>query len=650
MNKNKSFFLFHLNLAFSSIEYDQHIEVINKCYFPLLKIFSEQKIKFAIELSGWTLNRILEVSPEWIALLKKLIEKEQVEIVGSGYSQIIGPLVPYEVNIKNHEIGLNEYKRILGISPKTVLVNEMVFSNDMAEIYQDVGYENMIMDGDNLSLSLRIEKSKFFHTKFGAGKKNRKLIKLLPTDSIIFQKFQRVAHSEIGIEEYIDYLSKILSNTKNIVTPIYCNDAEIFNFRPGRFDEEAQIETDEWENIQKILLLIKNLDTHQIEFPKDICNSWKDSELEHLYIKNLSYPVPVKKQKKYNLARWSVTGRNDNKINAICYSIYKKLKETENSGNDDWMDLIFLWSSDFRTHITTKRWEKYINIINNHKKALNPLKKNRKSVYASDGLNEITESVVEDDIFLHIKTEKIFLILNKNKGLSIHSAGVIKHKKQIDLIGTIEHGFFDNIELGADFFCGSLVIQDMQTSKLYTDLQKVNPKIDSCDKYINIHTDVNIGNKNITKCIRVDKNNSKITVEYKLSELKRCRETVRLCAATIKTSNMLDIDFKASVKSGGKSYHTYNLDNAFDHGAPVSHRISSTAALPATNGKIKINVNRFTFEVIWDPSKSFFYPLFSNMMDIKGSLIRLHLSAQEVDDTLKSEGNFQDLKYSINLN
>ena len=150
----------------------------------------------------------------------------------------------------------------------------------------------------------------------------------------------------------------------------------------------------------------------------------------------------------------------------------------------------------------------------------------------------------------------------------------------------------------------------MQTSKLYTDLQKVNPKIDSCDKYINIHTDVNIGNKNITKCIRVDKNNSKITVEYKLSEFKRCRETVRLCAATIKTSNMLDIDFKASVKSGGKSYHTYNLDKAFDHGAPVSHRISSTAALPATNGKIKINVNRFTFEVIWDPSKSFLSTIF----------------------------------------
>ena len=49
-------------------------------------------------------------------------KKDQVEIVGSGYSQIIGPLVPYEVNIKNHQIGLNEYNKILGITPKTVLV------------------------------------------------------------------------------------------------------------------------------------------------------------------------------------------------------------------------------------------------------------------------------------------------------------------------------------------------------------------------------------------------------------------------------------------------------------------------------------------------------------------------------------------------
>ena len=40
MKKNNSFFLFHLNLAFSSIEDSLHEEVINKCYFPLLEVFS----------------------------------------------------------------------------------------------------------------------------------------------------------------------------------------------------------------------------------------------------------------------------------------------------------------------------------------------------------------------------------------------------------------------------------------------------------------------------------------------------------------------------------------------------------------------------------------------------------------------------------
>lgn len=647
--KNKSFFLFHLNLAFSSIEYDQQIEVIEKCYFPLLNTFSEQKVKFAVELTGWTLKRIMQISPGWIELLKDLIKKNQVELVGSGYSQIIGPLVPYEVNIKNQEIGLNEYKKILGIIPKTVLVNEMVFSNDMAEIYQEIGYENMIMDGDNLSLSLNMKKSDFFQIKYGVGNNKEKLIKLLPTDSIIFQKFQRVAHSQISIDEYMDYLLKVLSNNKNISFPIYSNDAEVFNFRPGRFDEEAQIDSDEWDNIKKILVLIKNLETHKIEFPRDICNSWKEDELEPLYIKNLSYPVPVKKQRKYNLARWSVTGRNDNKINSACYSMYEKLRESSNVTDDNWMDLLFLWSSDHRTHITTKRWKKLKNIINNYKKPRVPLRKDQKTIRLSHDPKKIKEFVSEDDKSLHIKTKSMYLILDKNKGLSIKSSGLVKNKRRINLIGTIDHGFFDNIELGADFYSGNLVIQDMQSAKLYTDLQKTNPKIYICDKFININSNIQIANQNITKCIRVDKDKPNINIEYKLSKLERNRETVRLCAATVKVDNMLDIDFKVNAKLGGKDYHTYILDKEFDHGTPVSHRVSSTAGLPATNGKIKINVNEHIIELIWDPSKSFFYPLFSNKVDVKGNLIRLHLSAQEIDDTLKSEGNLEDLSYTINF-
>ena len=101
---------FHLNLAFSSIEEDQRIEVIKKCYWPLLNLADQQNTKFGIELSGWTLETIKKLDSEWVQKLRKLINLKKIEIVGSGYCQIIGPLVPYELNIINHSLGLDIYK------------------------------------------------------------------------------------------------------------------------------------------------------------------------------------------------------------------------------------------------------------------------------------------------------------------------------------------------------------------------------------------------------------------------------------------------------------------------------------------------------------------------------------------------------------
>ena len=203
--------------------------------------------KLGIELSGLTLSRINELSPEWIIKFKNLLSEKKCELVASGYSQIIGPLVPYEVNLKNHQIGLDLYKEILDEVPETVLVNEMS--------YQEIGYKNMIMDGDNLSLSVNIDKYDFFSKRYCVGNDKKNRIKLLPTDSIIFQKFQRYAHSQLSTNEYADYIKELLKDNNRLALPIYCNDAEIFNFRPGRFAEESKIHNDEWHRIEK-----RNLD------------------------------------------------------------------------------------------------------------------------------------------------------------------------------------------------------------------------------------------------------------------------------------------------------------------------------------------------------------------------------------------------------
>ena len=648
MKKNNSFFLFHLNLAFSSIEDSLHNEVINKCYYPLLELFSNNDIKLGIEISGWSLNRISELSPKWVLAFKELLSQNKCELVASGYSQIIGPLVPYEVNIKNHEIGLDTYKKILNVIPETVLVNEMSYSNGVAEIYQEIGYKNMIMDGDNLSLSLNIDKYDFFSKRYCAGSNKKNKLKILPTDSIIFQKFQRYAHSNLSTDEYINYIKELIKDNNRLAIPIYCNDAEIFNFRPGRFAEEAEIEHDEWHRIENILKVLKTIDSHKILLPREICDQLDLKNLEHLKINSLSYPVPVKKQRKYNLARWAITGRDDSHLNAVCNSLLNKNNYPKNV--NEWRELLYLWSSDHRTHVTDSKWENVIGIIK--KKNLDDFDASKIYEKNASSFEKIQQhkNIFEYKNFIEVKTDAFFVKFNKNKGLSIFSAGLIKDEKEFCILGTLEHGFFDNIELGADFFSGAFVMQDMKDANLVTDLVKVNPVISCQKEVIAISTDFKIGKAIVKKTIFINLKKMSVNFLYSFNNRRRSRETIRLSAATIKTDEMKNINFNVYSKTGSNIAHKYVLDREFDHGLPVSHRVSSSSGLPSTDGELNFEINGVSFDICWDTSRNSFYPLFSYKKDKNGNLIRLHLSEQEIDDTSKPSGTNRSLEYSIKFN
>ena len=65
---------------------------------------------------------------------------------------------------------------------------------------------------------------------------------------------------------------------------------------------------------------------------------------QHLSLESPACPVPVKKQRKYNLARWAVTGRDNTAINAACQRIYQGMLRDE--AHADWKELCYLWASD----------------------------------------------------------------------------------------------------------------------------------------------------------------------------------------------------------------------------------------------------------------------------------------------------------------
>src|SRR5262249_38062625 len=137
-----------LNLGFSSIEEEQRGDVIARCYWPLLDLAAAHG-PLGIEITGYTLEEVARRDPEWIGRLRGLIGSGAVELIGSGYSQMIGPLVPAKVTEKNLEIGNAVYEQLLGAPPTLALINEQAYSAGLVGLYLDAGYRAVLMDWDN---------------------------------------------------------------------------------------------------------------------------------------------------------------------------------------------------------------------------------------------------------------------------------------------------------------------------------------------------------------------------------------------------------------------------------------------------------------------------------------------------------------------
>ena len=106
--KKNSFLFFHFNLFFSSVDKSSRKLIIKNCYYPILNIAEIYNIPINIEASATTLLEIQKIDKEFIKLLNKLIRVRKIYFVGSGFNQIIAPLVPFEVTCKNLQIG-NHY-------------------------------------------------------------------------------------------------------------------------------------------------------------------------------------------------------------------------------------------------------------------------------------------------------------------------------------------------------------------------------------------------------------------------------------------------------------------------------------------------------------------------------------------------------------
>ena len=124
--------------------------------------------------------------------------------------------------------------------------------------------EGIIIDRDNIKLAINSDVMPTHTTG-----NNDTVLPILWSDSIMFQKLQHYVHGDISMNDYLSYFRDCLSNNDPVL-PIYCNDAEIFDYRPGRFSEERPTHHEgEWNRIRKAINKIRDELRIDIVLPSD---------------------------------------------------------------------------------------------------------------------------------------------------------------------------------------------------------------------------------------------------------------------------------------------------------------------------------------------------------------------------------------------
>ena len=631
----KLFLIFHINLCFSSIEENEREKIIKNCYWPLLKLIEELNLPIGIEASGYSLEEIKKIDPLFIDKLNYLIKRNLCEFIDSGYCQIIGPLVPSKLNEKNLEIGKKVYKKILGSNSKIAFINEQTFSTGIIENYIKKKYKAVIMDWDNSAQSNKDIKKEYFFYPQQILASNKKKINVIWSSSVFFQKFQRYVQGEIELSEYLSFLKLKKNNDKNSSVCIYASDLEAINYRPKRYKNESIVINDEWNRVRKLLSNLKEKSFLFIK-PSDILNLKKNSKsFKKISFSNPAFPCITKKQKKYNLLRWAVTGRNDNKINTLCWKIFNFLNVKKIKNISHWKRLCYFWSSDFRTHITKKRWDKYNRqLIQYFKKThLRP----EKIKYPKNLSKKVSYHLNKNKIF--IKNKNLELILNINRGCSIEKFYDYRISKNY-LFGFVPHGYFDDIGKSADFYSGHQLVEPLGKHKI-TDLKNKKIKIKKWQNGLIVESIFKDKIGIFKKEILFDHLNNRIGIKNYLKLSKNLDGSIRLSHVTLNPEIFKNKLFYATHNGGNKIEKFILNKNKFDHGKSVSHLISANQALGLTENNIYLGDKSKKVCISIDRNFDTQVGMISFEKIAKKNFFRLYFSVKEHDDTTKHTKNFK---------
>jgi hypothetical protein len=141
---------FHGNLQYAEFHPDSVPDIVEQSYLPTLRYFADRpEFKAVFEYSGVSLEWMAARWPETIDLLRRMLQRGQIELLGSTYADPILPLIPLSHarrHLARFSAIYNElFGDLKGPAPEGVFLQEFAYDPALAPLLRAAGYRYTIL-------------------------------------------------------------------------------------------------------------------------------------------------------------------------------------------------------------------------------------------------------------------------------------------------------------------------------------------------------------------------------------------------------------------------------------------------------------------------------------------------------------------------
>jgi len=122
-------------------------EAYQKSYWPFLELLHEYPdIKITIHNSGFLLEWVVKNHPEYIELLKIMVKRGQVEVMGGGFFEPILAVIPDRDRIAQIRMMADRIEELFGTRPAGLWLAERVWEPTLPTSLKEAGVEYALVD------------------------------------------------------------------------------------------------------------------------------------------------------------------------------------------------------------------------------------------------------------------------------------------------------------------------------------------------------------------------------------------------------------------------------------------------------------------------------------------------------------------------